>query len=309
MNNDLITIIMPCFNTARTISDSIHSVLSQSYQNIELITVDDGSSDNTVSILNQLSHNDSRIHVITQVNKGAGPARNAGIKNARGKFIAFLDSDDTWEPDCLQKLHAALVDAPDACLAYCGWQNLGVSENRGKPFVPPDYQTENKLQTLLEGCRWPIHAALVRKEHIDNAHGFDETLTSCMDFDLWLRVAAFNRIILVPEVLAYYHHHAGEQITKNKVRIARNHWTVQQKFIKAHPEIKTLIPSERLLMITHGELKKRAYECYWSRDLEPAREIFRMVFKTGYWSVNELKYILPCFLPLGLHKKLIGVTG
>ncbi|MDH5435788.1 MAG: glycosyltransferase [Gammaproteobacteria bacterium] len=309
MSDPLISVIMPCYNSADTIASSIESVFSQTYSNIELIVIDDGSTDDSIAILKSISQSDSRLKIIQQNNKGAGPARNTGLSVAEGEYIAFLDSDDTWETGCLRKLHQGFIISPDAVLCYCGWQNLGVSENQSQPFVPPDYEVSNKLEILLEGCRWPIHAALTKKQVIQDAQCFDTTLTSCMDFDLWLRISAFNKIVLVPEVLAYYHHHEGEQITKNKVRIARNHLKVQEKFIRMHPEIFQLLSKDRLNEITYGALLRRAYDCYWKRDLESARIIFRMAMKTGYPGLTDMKYILPCYLPVFIHKATISLLG
>ena len=309
MSDPLISVIMPSYNSADTIESSINCVLNQSYSNIELIIIDDGSIDHSLDILKYICQKDSRLKLIQQNNQGAGPARNAGLSIANGEYIAFLDSDDTWETECLTRLHQAFINSSDATLSYCGWQNLGVDKNRSQPFIPPDYETPHKLEKLLEGCRWPIHAALTKKQAILDADCFDTSLTSCMDFDLWLRITAFNKIVLVPEVLAYYHHHEGEQITKNKVRIARNHLKVQEKFIHMHPEILQILGKGRLREITYGALLKRAYECYWKRDLESARVIFRLAMKTYYPGLRDMKYILPCYLPVTLHKAIIKLLG
>jgi len=222
-----ISVIMPCYNESSRIAEGVHSVFNQTFTSLELIVVDDGSKDDSLEVLEVLSSKYDGLRFISQPNKGAGPARNRGLKEARGQYIAFLDADDTWHPECLEKLHDRLESSPDAALVYCGWQNKGLSENKCKPFVPPDYEQADKVEILLRGCRWPIHAALTRRSAIEAAGGFNEAWTSCMDYDLWLHIASFDKIVRVPEVLAYYHHHAGEQITKNRLRIAQNHSRIQ----------------------------------------------------------------------------------
>lgn len=300
----LISVIMPCFNNSATIARSVSSALDQSYHNLEVILVDDGSTDNSREIAFDLHDKDSRLKVVTQENQGPGPARNRGLKEARGEFVAFLDADDYWDTNCLGKLHAALVSS-NADLAYCGWQNIGKDEAGSEPFIPPDYAGVEKVELLLGGCRWPIHAALTRMTAIDEVGGFDERWTSCMDYDLWLRMASTHMIVRVPEVLAYYVHHEGEQITKNRLRGAVNHWRIQLEFIHRHRELVNRIGKKRLRELTYGELLRRAYISYWSRDLEVAQSLFRLVMKGGYGGIRDWKYMLPALLPGKWYKKLI----
>lgn len=296
---------MPCYNAEKCIETSIDSVYRQTFKDFELIVVNDGSTDDSLAILKKLADRYSGLRVIDQPNKGPGPARNHGIKDAKGRFIAFLDSDDSWHPDCLSKLHRALQNNKDASIAYCGWQNIGLEPNRCKPFIPPDYEKPDKIETLLRGCRWPIHGALTRKSAIDAARGFDEQWTSCMDYDLWLRIASFNKIVLVPEVLAYYHHHDGEQITKNRLRIALNHWRIQLKYLESHPEIAESFGKDKLKEITNGELLHKAYVSYWKGDLATSHHLFRKLFLMGHFKTKDIKYLLPSILPFSLYRKLI----
>jgi len=241
MTQNLISVIIPCYNRAQLIIKSVDSVLNQTYKNIELIVVDDGSTDNSLQVLEAIREKDNRVKVISQENKGPYPARNKGLKEAKGEFIAFLDSDDTWDPHFLQKLYKALEAHPAAVLAYCGWQNTGLPGQRGKPFIPPDYEARpNKAGIFLKGNRWPIHAALTRRNILDEAGGFDEQFTTAMDYDLWLRIVPFHKIVLVPEVLAFYYFHKGAQIHKDKHETEANVRLVGEKFIKLHPEFRDL---------------------------------------------------------------------
>jgi glycosyltransferase involved in cell wall biosynthesis len=300
----LISVIMPCFNNSATIERSVKSALDQSHENIEVILVDDGSTDNSREIALELRDKDARLKIITQPNQGPGPARNRGLKEARGEFVAFLDADDYWHADCLYKLHEALV-GNDAELAYCGWQNIGKDGKGGDPFIPPDYAGIEKVVLLLGGCRWPIHAALTKKNAIFEVGGFDERWTSCMDYDLWLRMASTRNIVRVPEVLAYYVHHEGEQITKNRLRGAVNHWRIQLEFIRNHGELINGIGKKRIRELTYGELLRRAYISYWGRDLDVAQRLFRLVMKGGYGGIRDWKYMLPALLPGKWYRKLV----
>ncbi|MBW8306761.1 MAG: glycosyltransferase [Thiobacillus sp.] len=302
-----VSIVMPCYNAAAHLQTSIGSVLAQTLQDWELIIVDDGSTDDSWQTLQKLVQADSRIRVFQQANAGAAAARNRALHEARGAYTAFLDSDDAWHPEFLEAMLTALDSDPDAGIAYCGWQNIGLGKGRDEPFIPPEYENSEKIESLLGGCRWPIHGALVRTHIIMDANCFDENLSSCMDYDLWLRLGTTHPLVRVPRVLAYYHHHGGEQITHNRARIALNHWRVQRKFLRATPSVIDSLGKQRVRALTVGELLKRGYACYWKRDLLAARQIFRTVMKQGYGTPTDWKYMLPAWLPISWYQRLIGL--
>lgn len=296
---------MPCYNGASYLGQSVGSVQAQTLQDWELVVVDDGSGDDSWAVLTAIAAADPRVRIFRQPNSGAGAARNRALREARGRYTAFLDSDDTWNPRFLELMAAALEATPNAGIAYCGWQSLGVEGGRAAPFVPPDYENPSKLENLLENCRWPIHGALTRSTLIHECGGFDETLSSCMDYDLWLRLGTAQPLVLVPQVLAYYHHHPGEQITKNSARIALNHWRVQQKFVNEHPAAAATLGHRRIRELTDGGLLRRGYIAYWKRDLKGARQIFRFVMKRRYGRPRDWMYMLPCLLPEQVQKRML----
>lgn len=300
----IVSIVMPCHNAATHLPDSVGSVLAQSVGDWELIAVDDGSSDGTLAWLH--AQTDARIRPLTQPNQGVSAARNAGLAKAHGLYVVFLDADDTWAPTFLEKMLAALQSRPDAVLAYCGWQNFNLPGGRGEPFVPPDYENDAKAETLFSGCRWPIHAALVRRAAVLAANGFDTALKNAEDYALWLRVATSAPIVRVPEVLAFYHFHGGTQASSNRARSALQHLEAQQRHLAQHPDFHAALGKSRARELMLDELLKRGYACYWKRDLPAAWQIFRQVMRTGYGSRRDLKYLLPALLPLGLYQALIG---
>lgn len=302
-----ISIIMPCYNAAAYLHASVGSVQAQTHTDWELVIVDDGSTDDSWQVLQKLAHTDSRIKVFEQSNAGAAAARNRALQEARGAYTAFLDSDDTWHPEFLEAMKTALAANPAAGIAYCGWQNIGRGRGRDEPFIPLEYENNDKIESLLGGCRWPIHGALVRTHIIKEAGCFDENLSSCMDYDLWLRLGTLYPLVRVPRVLAYYHHHGGEQITRNRARIAINHWRVQRKYLRTNPAVIDALGKSRVQQLTTGELLQRGYASYWKRDLPAARKIFRAVMQQGYGTVRDWKYMLPALLPESWHRRLIGM--
>ena len=299
-----VSIVMPCFNAVRHLSGSVGSVLAQTFPDWELIAVDDGSSDATLAWLQARS--DRRIRCLNQGHQGVSAARNAALAVARGRHVAFLDADDTWATTFLEKMVAALQAHPNAVLAYCGWQNLRLAARRGEPFVPPDYENHDKAEKLFVRCRWPIHAALVRREAVLAAGGFDHTLRNAEDHALWLRVATSAPIVRVPEVLAFYHFHSDEQASSNKARTALHQLQVQQRYLESHPDFLRTTGKKRARELMLGELLDRGYASYWKNDLPAARAIFRAVMKQGYGTLRDWKYMLPAWLPETWHRWLIG---
>lgn len=294
---------MPCFNSEKYIANSIGSVFNQTYRHLELIVINDGSNDNSLAIIESIK--DPRLTIINQQNTGVCKARNRAFSASKGNFIAFLDADDTWEPKFLSKLYTALSKHPECALAYCGWQNIGLSNDKDVPFIPPDYQQPNKLEILFENCRWPIHATLTRRFSIEEVGCFNEHLLTSEDFLLWLKIGSRYPITLVPEVLSYYLHHDGIQATKNTEKMAINHWLAQKLFLQQNQELVKTVKMFKLRRLMHGELLRRGYDCYWKRDLNAARAIFKVVMRQFYGSWRDWKYMLPSFLPYQLHQLLL----
>lgn len=298
-----VSIVMPCHNAAAHLAISVGSVLGQTYDNWELIAVDDGSSDGTLAWLQ--AQTDTRIRVFTQTNQGVSAARNAGLAVAHGRYVAFLDADDTWAPIFLEKMQGALQARPDAVLAYCGWQNVGLPGGRGEPFVPPDYENAAKTETLFAGCRWPIHACLTYAHAIRAAGGFDTRLVVAEDYLLWLEVATRGPIIRVAEVLAQYKHHDGIQATKNVTRSILDTLRAKQIFLAGHPEITAAVGHDRINALTWGRLIQEANALYWRGDIERARPIFRKALLSGKGSLSEKLRMLPSLLPLWFHQLIL----
>ncbi len=148
MTGSLISIIMPCHNAASYLEEAVASVMAQTFSAWELIVVDDGSTDRSREILQSLQTKDKRIQILRQHNQGPYPARNLGLKHARGQFVAFLDADDWWDKDFLAKMHRALEES-EADLAYCGWQNAIEQGQSRPPYVPPDYLQRTRFVATL----------------------------------------------------------------------------------------------------------------------------------------------------------------
>jgi len=306
--NALISVVMPCYNAEPYLAKAVGSALRQSYGNVELIVVDDGSTDASADLEATLAQQHvGRLTLLHARRVGPYPARNLGLQHARGEFIAFLDADDWWEPTTLEKLHAALVGA-DADLAYCGWQNIGegvISE----PYVPPEYEKSDPIEGFMRGCPWPIHAALAKRGVADRLGGFSERRFSSMDYDFWLRALALTRnIVRVPEVLAYYRWHGPSQISAVKWRQVLDALAVQQDFIRTNPQLVAHLPAHRLRELTEGQVLKQAYRALWKRDIASAHKLFRHVAVARSFGVKELRHVLSALLPFPAYRWLVRLA-
>lgn len=294
----LISIIIPCYNGERFLAASIDTVLDQTYEFKEVIVVDDGSIDTSPAIMATYGE---RIRVVRQANAGLPAARNAGIRIASGELFAFLDADDYWTPDFLEKMVQA-IDASGAGIAYCGWQNVGLPGARGEPFIPPDYQAmPDKVELLIGGPRWPVHAAIVRRDVVAEVGGFDTKWKNCEDFAFWIRTATRHKLVCVPEVLAFYRFH-GEQMTRHRDRIAINHFLVQLEFIGQNKLLARALGKEKARTLIWDALLQKGNALYWQGDLVAARSIFRTVMRHGYLKMQDLPRMLPSLLPFWLHR-------
>lgn len=307
VSRPLISVIMPCFNAEAYLGEAVASVMEQTWPAVELLIVDDGSTDGSLALAEDArERNPGRIRLFGQSRQGPYPARNLGIAEAKGEFVAFLDADDWWTPDCLESLCEAL-SGTQAALAYCGWQNVGATFRSNEPYIPPDYEQQDKATAFLRAASpWPIHAALTRLDAIRAVGGFDTQWRSCMDYDLWLRLAVSRPIVRVPKVMAFYRHSVAGQITAKQWVQAETTWLVKKKFLETHPAEVAHLGSAELRELIDGGYLQRGYQAYWRRDLVTAHHVFRSVLKTGSWAPRDLRYLLPALLPLGLYERLIG---
>jgi glycosyltransferase involved in cell wall biosynthesis len=207
----LVSVVIVNHNYGRYLGECIDSVLAQSYSNIEVIAVDDGSTDESLAILKTYA---KCISVVRQENKGVSAARNAGIRRSNGDWIAFLDSDDTWHPEKLQAQSRYFQDR-SAGLIACGMEQTdedGVSFGDICSELPEDI-----LPLLTTFTSPPLavgSAGVASAECLREVGGFDEMLSISADLDLLVRVSAQHRICSVDAPLLRYRRHAGSMSSK-----------------------------------------------------------------------------------------------
>ena len=218
----LVSVVLPTHNRAHLLPRAINSVLSQTHDNLELIVVDDGSTDDTYQVAAR--YEDPRVSLIRLTgNHGAPYARNVGITMSKGSFIAFLDSDDEWRPVKLEKQVALLLESP----RFVGAAGAGVTIRRQlgdevvtKQVVPKE-RIGNIQDELLSGRSFPgkplwpgsTSSILIRKECLEKVGGFDENLRCAQEHDLYIRLSKYFDFVAVPEPLVIRHSDAGDSIS------------------------------------------------------------------------------------------------
>ena len=229
--SQLVTIVMPVYNGEAFIAEAIESVIAQTYPHWELIVVDDGSTDGTATIVR--AFDDPRIRYTYQENQGLAAARNTGIRAAQGEYLAFLDADDEWTPQFLQKCVDVL--AADETLAGVYTRNYFIDQ-KGNVLpqlggrVVPDHTFRNRL---LEGGFFPPHAALVRTEVVREVGLFHTQLEGqgTEDWHLWLRISQRYTMRGIPEPLARYRVYPGSMSTDassmhaNRIAVLAKHFS------------------------------------------------------------------------------------
>ncbi len=194
----MFSVIIPTYNRCDFLKSAVDSVLNQTCDDYELIIIDDGSCDGTRELIN--SYNDPKIKYFYQEKKGPAAARNRGISESQGEYIAFLDSDDRWVSKKLEEVLKAIKNNPDYYIFHTQekWHRNGCHLNHMKKHMK---QYGDVFKNCLEICSVSVSTAVVKKEVFYDIGTFDEKLNVCEDYDFWLRVSVKYPVYLVDKIL------------------------------------------------------------------------------------------------------------
>ncbi len=217
-----ISVIIPTYNRAHTLSRALDSVLAQTHPADEVVVIDDGSTDNTVMLIQDSYPN---VKLIQQQNRGVSAARNSGIRACSSEWIALLDSDDEWLPDKLNKQLALVSQQPEYKIVHSDeiWIRNGVRVNPMKKHTKKGGWI---FQGCLPLCAISPSAAMIRRALFDEVGLFDETLPACEDYDLWLRITSQYPVLYCDEPLINKYGGHDDQLS-------RKHWGMDRFRIQA----------------------------------------------------------------------------
>jgi glycosyltransferase involved in cell wall biosynthesis len=296
-----VSLVIPTFNHVRLIGEAIESALAQTLGDVEILVVDDGSTDDTPSLLTRYA---GRVRVIRQDNRGLPAARNRGLAAARGTYVAFLDADDVLAPTKLAEQRSVLESAPALGWTYCDVRietvATGAAVTASERFGYAARARDGWLfSELIHGNFIPAIAPLVRRTALEAAGGFDESLTALEDWDLWLRLSLIAEARYTPAVLATYRVQP-HGMSADRSRMDRNRFRVLDKLNRTRPSTLEGLGAagRRIIADTHNWLGKEAYA---SGDWAEARRRFAASLLTVPWQRQA-----PMLLGLSLARSLAG---
>jgi glycosyltransferase involved in cell wall biosynthesis len=239
-DNYLVSVVIPAYNACSTIDETLRSVRSQSHSRLEIIVVDDGSSDSTVAIAQMHSDRDPRVKIIRQNNAGVAAARNAGWQSAQSDLIAFIDADDLWAPTKIERQLGAILSAGGKIGLVYSWYAMIDDRNRILVKAAPTFFAGDVLENIFEGnFIGNGSAVLVRREALVAANGFESRLRAkgaqgCEDLMFYGRVAENFHFAVVPDYLIGYRY-LPENMSSDFPRMLRSWMLVVDEFAVRHP--------------------------------------------------------------------------
>lgn len=229
-----VSVVIPAYNAMAYLPQAVDSVLAQTFTDYDVVIVDDGSSDRIISWAATIQ--DPRVRLVSQANRGLAGARNTGIRESDGDYIAFLDADDLWHPTKLEKQVALMDASPEVGVVYT-WMTL--VNQQGEPtgrFVKNSAEGDVWDRLILRNCVGSGSNPMVRRTCFEQVGNFDENLGSYMeDRDMWLRIAPYYKFAVVKESLVDYRQHPSSA-SKNWVAMARSARIILDKAADVAPD-------------------------------------------------------------------------
>ena len=276
-----VSVIIPTFNRLSLISRAIDSVLKQTFKPFEIIVVDDGSSDNTSTFI---KNNYKSVKLIKQKNLGVSKARNVGIKNSSGDWIALLDSDDEWKKNKLEVQIKSLseYDYYSVCHTNEIWIRNGTRVNQKKRHQK---YGGNIFDKCLDICRISPSSIIFQKNIINEVGWFDENLSICEDYDLWLRITANFKILFIDKPLIIKYGGHSDQLSKSVAGIeayrikSLENLLSNTRLIKVYKRLAIEMLITKLRIYKKGLLKR-----------QKSNELLKVNRKIKFWKNKLIEY-------------------
>lgn len=292
----LFSVIIPVYNKANYIEETLKSVLEQRFTDYEIIIIDDGSTDSSLEIINHFS--DDRICIYAQKNKGVAAARNFGIEKSKGKLIAFLDADDYWFPNHLEEIVKLYHDFPN-CGIYC---NLYRIKTTNKHFQDISFRgISSKYRGIIKNyfysnkpfrISWTSSLAIT-KEILKEFNGFNENVTNGQDIELWTKIGIKYSVVVSNKITAIYNFNTTSSLTKQNINSMK-----LMNFSQFEEEEKKNIYLKEFL-----DLHRFFYAIQFKSEgnIEKANLFYKNIDKKNIGLTNQLLFNLPSSILKSLY--------
>lgn len=302
----LVSVVIPAWNAAGYIGDAVGSVVAQTYPHVEVIVVDDGSTDAIVEVLAPYR---DRIRYIRQENRGLSAARNRGINEAKGEFLAFLDADDKWAPGKLSRQVELLGAEAEFGLVHTGVWNWDDATGECCVAVFPRAPFRGEF---VDGCYarlfvcdgLTVSSVMLRRRCLEEIGLFDESIRrpTVQDYDLWFRMARRFKFGYIDEPLVYYRRHAGNA-SKNGLIMDEDEWTLLQKVLREDPGLWQAVGKSQVCRRMFEVSFNAGYQNLVEGKLARARQYFGEALRYARTDRRTWLLWLLTLLPLALVQR------
>lgn len=279
-----VSVVIPTYNSVKFVTEAIDSVLAQTFTDFEILVIDDGSKDETREVLAEKYG--KLIRYLYKENGGVSTARNFGIENAKGKYIAFLDADDIWLPEKLEKQMRAFAENPKF---KAGYTSLRKVTDDLKPIgIIENERTDSLIEDLLlkGNIVGSPSSVIYLRELFKISGGFDKTLSQCADWEMWIRLAIQTDFIFIKEPLVNYRIHASN-MSKNASLLEKDSLLLMEKGF-ALPELPESLKKKR----KKGFAKNYMVLAGTYFHVGQYKDFLRCLWKSAIWDFGQITYIL-----------------
>ena len=293
----MVSVVIPTHNRVDLLSRAIDSALNQTYKNLEVIVVSDGSTDGTDELM-QKYEKDSRVKYINyKSGHGGNYARNMGIKAARGEFVAFLDDDDEWWSNKIEKQICIMSSDKEIGLVYTGTHSIFVDDNIEFDSCSM-LQGDMSKRILFDNFVGSTTTVMLRKNVLEKSGLFDESLSAMQDYDLWVRVCQVCRVGVVSEPLVnYYNYNTSGQITLNFEKYEKAYDILNNKYRELYKKM-TQKEWKRKIAGQKNSIGMKAHRCNKG-------SVARRYYKQSLAECFQLKTVLLYIMSFFSYSKLL----
>ena len=256
-DSPLVSVLTASYNMGHYLREAVDSVLAQGWPTLEVIIIDDGSTDDTPRVC-ETWRDEPRVRIIRQTNQGQTAAKNTGLKAACGEFVGFCDADDSWLPQKLRRQVPVLRSRPEVAVVY---GDTALVDARGEPLpdIPVQRFSGRITGPLLANNFVTFNTVLVRRKVLEEFGGFDESMRMAIDYDLWLRISTRHEFVYLRETLARYRIWGGQMSRRTGERFEA-YFRMLERFLERYPG-----------SVTPAEVKRAYAYTYTTRAVWRAR--------------------------------------